>query len=137
MKKRLLKDLPFDNLKKDDVLYKVNGSYQIDHGETFYKGGGSSHNGVTILNTSSKDIIDMIWDKEDWFEEAILDHISVIPKGTELVIKFTPLCQEDSIYFAKGIIHILPHLEDGSYVWNKFKGITTSIDNRWIDWELL
>lgn len=27
-------------------------------------------------------------------------------------------------------VYIKQHLEDGSYVWNKFKGITTSIDNR-------
>jgi len=37
MKKRLLKDLPFKNLKTGVVLTKGSGGYYIDCGETFYE----------------------------------------------------------------------------------------------------
>jgi hypothetical protein len=130
MKKRLLKDLPFDNLKKGDVLCRVNGSYQIELGETFYSSGRSSHNGVIVLDSLSQEIVDMIWDNNNWFEDAVLNHITVIPKASEVILKFDSICLDDSICLAKGIIHILPHLTDNSFVWNKFKDITTSISHR-------
>ncbi|NIA30721.1 MAG: hypothetical protein GWP06_12515, partial [Actinobacteria bacterium] len=109
-KKRLLKDLPFGNLNKDIVLHKANDSYQVNGGETYYSSGGNSNNGCEVCNEKEKEIIDMIWDNSDWFEIADLKHIDIIPKTTEIIIRFEPIDIEDVESFAKGIIHILPEL---------------------------
>lgn len=79
-KKRLLKDLPFGDLKVGSVLYKVNSGYQISLGETFYEQGGSSGRGVIVLDNIEKSIINEIWDNGEWFEDAILKHIDFVPK---------------------------------------------------------
>lgn len=129
MKKRLLKDLPFGRLSKNTVLYKVNGSYQVSGGKTYYEN-SSSDNATYICEPNEREIIDLIWENPDWFEEATLSHIDFIPTTTSITLRFNPIDIDDSEYLAKGIIHILKHLEDGSYVWNKFKSITTSIKNR-------
>jgi hypothetical protein len=129
MKKRLLKDLPFGNLNKDTVLYRVNGSYQLNNGKTYYET-GHSDNGCFVCNSNEKGIIDLIWDNPDWFEDASLSHIDLIPTTTSLTLRFKPIDIEDAEYLAMGIVHILEHLQEGNYVWNKFKNITTKITNR-------
>lgn len=132
MKKRLLKDLPFADLNAGTVIYRVNSGYQISHGETFYTSGGSSHNGVTILDKKEKEIIDEIFDNPDWFVEAKLEELKIVPKRESITLKFSPMDIDDVIDLAKGIKHIFPHLKDvkdGSYVWNKYGNETIHIDN--------
>ena len=87
-KKRLLKDLPFGNLNKGAVLYKVNSSYQMSRGETFYTAGGSSNNGINVLDNAEKSIVDEIWENPKWFENAELKHIDFIPKPTSITLNF-------------------------------------------------
>ena len=126
-KKRLLKDLPFGDLKIGKVLDRVNGSYQITRFPTYYKEGGSSDNATSILDETEKNIIDLVWDNEDWFEPAIVDHIDFIPVDSGILLKFDSIDAIDKEDLIKGLIHILEHLKDGSYTWNKFDDITTRI----------
>lgn len=128
-KKRLLKDLPFGGLKNGTVLYKVNSGYQISHGETFYSTGGSSDNGVMVLDQKEESIVDMIWDNPDWFVDAELKHVDFVPKNDSITIRFDSMDIDDVIDFTKGLIHILPEMEKEGWVWSKFKNITTSIKN--------
>ena len=129
MKKRLLKDLPFGNLTKGDVLYQVNSSYQISGGQCYYSTGGSSSNGTQVLDKNEKEIIDTIWDNDNWFEEATLKHLDFIPKKDSITIRFDSMDIEDVESLVKGIIHILPKLDEKNYTWNKFINLTTQIKN--------
>lgn len=129
MKKRLLKDLPFEKLVVGTVLYRVNGSYQIDSFNTYYDMGGSSSGPTTVMDKAEKEIIDVIWDNEDWFEAADLKHIDIVLARNSLTLRFKTMSAEDVESFTKGIQRILPHLADGSYTWNKFSDVTTKITN--------
>jgi accessory colonization factor AcfC len=132
-KRRLLKDLPFGELKKGRVLYKGGrghgGNYSISRGNTYYSTGGSSDNGITVFDKSEESILDTIWDNEEWFEDAVLKHIDFIPSSTSITLKFDPIDIDEVEDLTKGIIHILDHLKEGGYVWNKFTDITTQIKN--------
>jgi hypothetical protein len=128
-KRRLLKDLPFDNLKKGDVLYRVNGGFQQSRGETYYEGGSSSSNGEIGYEGSSEEILKTIWENADWFEDADLTHIDFVSNDEGILLRFSPIDQDDKEDLIKGLIHILPELEKGSFTWNKFKEITTGIKN--------
>ena len=133
LKRRLLKDLPFGNLKVNTVIYKANrghgGNYSISHGETYYKEGGSSSNGITTFDDSEEAILNAIWDNPEWFEDAVLEHIDFIPSNTSITLKFKAMDIEDVETLTKGLIHILDHLKDDNYTWNDFKAFTTSIRN--------
>ena len=128
-KKRLLKDLPFDSLTKGKVLYKENGTYKTSGGKTFYENGGDSSRSTMVLGESGKDIVDVIWNNEEWFENADLNHIKFIPETNSITLHFDPIDLDDVEVLTKGLIHILSHLKDGCYTWNKFKDITTEIRN--------
>ena len=131
--RRLLKDLPFENLEKGDVISRGNkgfgGEFSISGGQTFYEGGGSSDRGLQGFNDKEEDILREIWDNEEWFADADLKHIDLIPATKSITLRFEPIDIEEAEILAKGIIKILPHLQDGSYAWNKFKNITTQIKN--------
>lgn len=130
MEKRLLKDLPFEDLKKGTVLIKRNGSYEIPTFETYYDTGGSSSGGTYVFeNSSEQEIIDTIWDNPEWFEEATLKHIDIVLGREEIKLRFAPLSTEKATALAKGIQRILTHLNDGSYTWNGMGDVTTKIKN--------
>jgi hypothetical protein len=129
-KKRLLKDLPFGELTKGDVLRKCNGGYVVEAFDTFYTSGGSSSGGVKTLDGSEINILDIIWENPEWFEDAELKHIEFKMNFNSITLKFEPLSAEDVQDLTRGIIHILPRLRDGPYVWGKFNGLTTSISNQ-------
>lgn len=128
-KKRLLKDLPFGNLKVGNVLTKGNGGYYIDNGETLYKSGGSSSNDWNVLDSKEIEIIDMIWDNKDWFTDAVLKHIDIKAKTDGLLISFDSLDLGQAQTFAKGIKSCLMNYgsEEVNYSWNEFKGFTISL----------
>lgn len=128
-KRRLKKDLPFGNLDKGIVLYSVNSGYQISGGETFYSTGGSSDNGTQVLDEKEKEIVDMIWDNEEWFEDSTLKHLDFIPKRDSIEIRFESMDIDDVIDFTKGLIHILPQMGNKGWTWSKFKNLTTQIKN--------
>lgn len=128
-KRRLLKDLPFANLKKGVVINFINNSYSIHNGDTFYIGGGSSSNGISMFEKSEEDILDTIWNNSEWFEDAVLTHIDFIPRNNSITLKFDSIDIEEAEALTKGIIHILDHLQDGNFTWSGFKNITTSIRN--------
>lgn len=132
-KRRLLKDLPFENLSKGTVIWKGgrghSGTYSISRFATYYSQGGSSSNGILTFDESAEEIIDLVWDKEEWFEDANLEHIDFVLSNKSLTLRFDTMDAEEVEELCKGLIHILGHLEDGSYTWNKFSGITTSIKN--------
>jgi hypothetical protein len=129
MKKRLLKDLPFGNLKKGDVLAHYNSGYHKRFFDTFYSTGGSSSAGVNVFEKSEEEILDTIWENEEWFTEAVINHVEIVPSYNSVTIRFETLDAEDVTAFAKGIEHILPELSKGSYTWNIFKDLTTSFRN--------
>jgi len=130
MKKRLLKDLPFGDLKKDTVLHKVNGGYQENRGNTYYEEGGSSSNGIYVCEKNEQEIIDLIWENPEWFQEAIINHVDFVPTTTGITMRFESMDIEDVEWLTKGVMHILGHLEDDNYIWNKFTGFSMSIKNR-------
>jgi len=127
--KRLLKDLPFERLTKGTVLVKRNGNYEVGNFETYYETGGSSSNSTWVYSGAEKEIIDIIWDNSDWFEEASLKHIDIILGKEQITLKFDPISAETTTALAKGIQRILPHLNDGSYTWNGMGDVTTKIKN--------
>ncbi len=129
MKKRLLKDLPFGNLTKGTVLDEVNDSYQIESFPNYYSGLLSSENAMQVLEKSEREIVDEIWENEEWFEEASLDNIEFVNVDNGVLLRFKPISAYDKNILMKGLIHILEHLKDGSYTWNKFKDITCEIKN--------
>lgn len=127
MTKRLLKDLPFEHLKKDSVVEYVNSGYRVNLGNTYYSTGGSSDGGCFGFDKPTEEILSLVWDNPEWFEEASLNHISFVPSRTSVILEFKPIDIGDAEDLARGIIHILKHLEEGSYVWGKFKNITTKM----------
>ncbi len=133
-KRRLVKDLPFDGLSVGTVLWKGGrghgGNYSVSNIPTFYESGGSSDNGIHVFDKSVEDILDVIWDNEEWFEDADLTHIEIVPATDSITLRFKPIDKEEAVELAKGIQHVLKHLQDGSYVWNKFKDMTTSFRSR-------
>jgi hypothetical protein len=132
-KRRLIKDLPFDGLDKGTVIWRGGrghgGKYSISRGKTYYDGGGDSDNGITVFDDSVEEIIDLVWDNADWFEDAGLKHIDLVPVKNGLLLRFEPIDRDELEEFAKGLIHILPNLKEGSYSWNKFDDITARIKN--------
>lgn len=129
MKKRLLKDLPFGNLEEGTVLYKVNAGYQVSQGETFYSTGGSSDNGIIQLSKVEKEIIDKIFDDSEWFEEATLKKVYLIPRRNSITLRFKSMDLDDAVAIAKGLKHIFPMLKDGSYIWNEFGDADIELSN--------
>jgi hypothetical protein len=133
MKKRLLKHLPFSNLEPGDVIYRggrgTGGEFTISGGKTYYAGGGSSDNGIQGFNNSEEDILEKVWEDSEWFEDADLKHIDFIAKNDSITLRFKSIDIDDAEDLARGIMHILPEIENGNWAWNKFKGITTEMKN--------
>ena len=128
MKKRLLKDLPFGNLNKRAVLTKDNGGYYIERGETIYKGGGSSHNGWNTLDDKECEIVNVIWDNEEWFVDATIKHIDIKATTNKIIIEFDAVDLGQAQLFAKGLKHTFLHFgEEENYAWNIFKGFTSTL----------
>lgn len=128
-KKRLLKDLPFSNLKSGNVLTKGNGGYYQERGEMIYSSGGSSHNGWKVLQGSEIDIIDKIWEDTEWFEDADLSEIVIHVNCNEISLSFKPLDLGQAQDFAKGVASCLKNFygkEKGSYVWHQWNGFKIS-----------
>ena len=132
-KRRLLKELPFENLKKGVVIWRGSrgqgGNYSISNASTYYEQGGSSSNGIEVFTDTEENILDLIWDNEEWFEDADLKHINLVPVTEGVLLRFKSIDRAEKEELMKGLRHILPHLMDGNYVWNKFKDITSSISN--------
>jgi len=128
-KKRLLKDLPFDALKKGDVLTKAVDGYYIDCGRTFYSGGGDSSNGCNYMTENAAPIIDLIWNDPKWFVQADIKHVDIKATKDKIIISFDPVDLEQSQIFAMGIRSCLSKFasEDGSHTWDEFKGFTMSL----------
>jgi len=129
MEKRLLKDLPFGSLTKGKVIAKHGGVYHVDSGKRYYSEGGSSSNGESVYGETEAHILDLIWDNDEWFVPSTLKHIDFIVKNDRLILKFDSLSYQDVDTLAKGIIHLLPSLQIGSWVWSKFKDITVALKN--------
>lgn len=102
-KKRLLKDLPFENLKAGEVMEIINGKISINHGKTFYKGGGDSDNGISQFNGASEEIIRTVWDNPAWFENVELPEIEIKVERNTIIFDFKPLSMEDAQELAMGI----------------------------------
>lgn len=132
-KRRLLKDLPFDHCKKGVVLWKgsrgTGGTYSVTGRKTFYSGGGSSDNGIWVFDRQTEEILDLIWNNDEWFEDAILSHIDFSHTNETVTLRFPSLDAEDAYNLMRGIIHILPHLKDKGWVWSEFPELTTEIKN--------
>ena len=132
-KRRLLKDLPFEGLKKGVVLWKGGrghgGEYSISRGETYYSGGGSSSNGILTFERPVEEIINLVWDNSEWFEDADLKEVEVIASTTSITLRFKSIDKDEAEELAKGIIHIFPHIEETGWVWSKFKDIVLRITN--------
>lgn len=132
-KRRLLKDLPFENLKAGVVIWKGsrggNFKYSVTRPTTFYKEGGESSGGVVSFDAPNAEVIlDTIWDNEEWFEDADITHIDIkIISNHEISLQFGSMDYEDVEYLAKGIQHQLQiNMPKDKYVWNKFE-VTTRI----------
>lgn len=133
-KKRLLKDLPFENdILAGTVICKgsrgTGTKYTVTRGSTYYGGGGSSSNGLLTFTEPEEDIIDAIWDKKNWFEPAELKHIDFVPKSDSITLRFKNIDREDAENLMKGLIHILPQMSEKGYAWSEFSDITTAIKN--------
>ena len=132
-KRRLLKDLPFDNLTAGIVIWRGGRGhgkdFSVSLGETYYSEGGSSSRGITVFEDSSEEILKEIWDNKEWFEDADIDHIDFVPVDDGILLRFKSIDKDDRETLIKGLMHILPELEKGSYTWNQFVGIETSIKN--------
>ena len=132
-KRRLLKDLPFERCTKGTVLYKggrgTGGKYTISSKETYYEGGTRSGNGLWGFDKQSEEILDLIWDNPDWFADADLKHIDFVYTTDSVTLRFAPIDAEDAHDLMRGLIHVLPQLAEGKWVWNKFKDITTGVKN--------
>lgn len=129
-KKRLLKEMPFGDLKVGSVLTSVNGGYEINNGQTFYREGGSSSNGTTCFNGAEEDIITAVWNDKKWFEDADLKHIEIKAERSKIILEFEPLDLDDAQTLARGIQSCLTLFygeEDSNYVWKHFKGFTTKV----------
>ena len=123
-KKRLLKDLPFGGLTRGVVLTKGNGGYYTDLGDTIYsEGHGSSHRGQRTLDSITEyDIVDLIWNNLEWFEDADLKAITIEASTDKIVISFLPLDLAQAQTFAKGIAWCLDFSWPASgYTWSEFK----------------
>lgn len=137
-KRRLLKDLPVGNLKIGDVIVKGGrghgGRYSITNLNTFYDTGGSSSNGLKVFDEAEESIIDLIWNNDEWVEDANLDTLVLVPSTNRITIHFKSIDAEDAEALAKGIIHILEHLGDGKhanggYIWNKFSNVVAGMQS--------
>ena len=127
--RRLLKDLPFDGLKRGDVLKQTNGGYCLTGFSTYYSTGGSSSSGTKCSDGVSTDILDTIWENTEWFEPAELKHIDIVLGKSQIALRFEPISAEKAETLARGIQHIIKHLDDGSCIWNGMGGVTTQIKN--------
>jgi hypothetical protein len=128
MKKRLLKDLPFANLKAGMVISEYNSGYCIKNGETYYSTGGSSSNGITCFEESEEAIIKTIWDNPEWFTEAVLNKITLKARRDSVTLSFDSIDIEDAELLAKGIMALIPKLaEYKNYSWGKFENIETKM----------
>jgi hypothetical protein len=130
--KRLMKDLPF--LSAGSVVNNFNSSYSVNGGRMYYGGSSSgSDKGNQSFTEPEMDIIALCWDNIEWFEDADLKHITIIPTKTSITLKFKPIDEEDAHSLAMGIQHILPLLsgehDSGNHTWNKFTDITTEFSN--------
>ena len=126
-KRRLLKDLPFENLVTGTVVWKgsrgVNANYTVTRPTTFYAEGGESSGGITSFDAPNAEVIlDTIWDNPDWFEDADINHIDIkIISNKELSLRFEAMDYEDVEELAKGILHqLVINMPKDKYVWNKF-----------------
>ena len=132
-KRRLLKDLPFEGLTRGTVVWcggrGHGGKYSVSRGHTFYVGGTGSDRGIVTFEPPVEEIISLVWDDPLWFEDATLKHVEVIPKTEGIILRFQSIDIEDAEEFAQGLIHILPEMGKGSWVWNKFIDITTEMKN--------
>lgn len=136
--KRLLKDLPFENIKKGTVIRddRLGSKYTISHGNTYYEGGGSSSNGDECFGDSESEIIKVIWNNPEWFEEAELKTVKVKAKNDSIILTFKEgtICIEDSETLAHAVCKLLrDHLGDGKvknggWVWNKFEKVNFELD---------
>lgn len=135
MKKRLLKDLPFENIKAGTVIfYGSHGhghgsTYCINRGEALYESGGSSSNGCSSFNETEVSILDAIWNNPEWFIEAKLKHIDIIARTNEIILRFDSLDMDDAQMLARGIQHwiMISNKEDDNHAWSEFRGFTTKL----------
>ncbi len=128
-KRRLLKDLPFGNMKNGTVLTKDNGGYYIDKGETIYRGGGNSDNGWGVLEKDEVRIIDLMWDNPEWCEPATIEHVDIKASRDNILISFKHLDLGQAQVFAKGIQHLLLNYwgKGQAKTWHKLKDFTVGI----------
>jgi hypothetical protein len=134
MKKRLLKDLPFENIKANEVIFKGShghgNAYCISMGTTIYSTGGDSDNGCKSFDEIESSILDTIWDNPQWFEEAKLSHIKISHHKSQIILDFPSQDLDDALEFAKVIQHLLVVFYDQSVegrIGKQFKGFTTEI----------
>ena len=116
-------------------MNNYNGGYSVHGGRTYYGGSSSgSDSAQTVFSETEQDVISLCWDNPEWFEDATLEHIKIIPKTDRIVLEFKPIDAEDARALAMGIQHLLPYLKKApgdrsKYTWNKFEHITTEFGN--------
>jgi hypothetical protein len=128
-KKRLLKDLPFDHLKKGAVVDDVSQyHYHIHRGSTFYGNFSSSDNGVTTFSDEINEILDLVWNNPDWFEPATLEKIEITRTDGGILLKFQPISEDDKECLMQGLVSLLSDLENHpNKTWSKFKNLVPTI----------
>lgn len=133
MKKRILKDLPFRDVKKGDVIGFINNRYRIDHGDMIYDGGSTAHIGITEFDLTEHAILDKIWNDSEWFEEAKINHVNVVASKDHLTLWFDSLDLADAQEFARGVIHLMRNYFEKSSenrVEKKFRGFLIQLKNK-------
>lgn len=79
MKYKLLRDLPF---MESGTIFGTgswtSGGYGVDLGETHYKEGGSSHNGVRTFEKYENKLLEELLAKKDWIEKIPQDEYEVL-----------------------------------------------------------
>ncbi|MCH7928789.1 MAG: hypothetical protein IID03_12550 [Candidatus Dadabacteria bacterium] len=103
--KVLLKDLPFNKLKKGSVVTIWNGDYIIDNGETWYDGKLSgSHNGHTHFDSIANDILETIWNNDSWFKPQSISSVKYSRTSKSIELSFdSPLNLDNIEMITRGI----------------------------------
>ncbi len=103
--KVLLKDVPFENMKKGDVITFYNGSYIKERGTTWYDGNMSgSSDGMLVFGKAESSIINIMWDLEEWFSSTNISPIKYTRSNKSITLSFdNPLDLSDIEAIAMGI----------------------------------
>ena len=135
-KKRLKRNLPFgkNNFTEEGTVIRLSGGiFSISYGNTFYKDGGSSYNGLYIFDESETKILEKIWVDSDWFEDATLNHVDIVIQDDKITLEFDKIDAEDAENLAKATNHYFQFImgkEKKAYAWDELAGFTTTLTRK-------